>query len=652
MTNSHEDWREFKNFRSTIDKKIKIAKREFLKQKFNDNKNQWKFLKNFQGKNKQHPPNNICQNGKQITSPKDIATIANDFFIDKIEKIRKTFTPSSVDPIDVLNTLIPRNKNEFKIPKITLSATQKIIKKLKNSNSTGHDDINNKIIKKIGNQIAPHIMHMINTIIDKNTIPKIFKISRILPLNKPDKNETLIDSYRPINNLPCLEKIFEEHVLTHLNIFLDDNKILNDNQHGGRKKHSTTSALTQINNQLLKNDENGKISATMTTDLSAAYDTIDIGILLKKLDHYGIRGDSLKLFKSYFEDRKQYVQIDNFNSKIRQSPPCGCVQGSKFSGTMYGLYTNEIPLLYKFMYNDWYEKLTNLKNQKFKNIDHLTVGFVDDSTAIFAFSDPGQIKSFLTNYYNLIKSFYNINKLKINSDKTNLLLTHKPKLKEHFKNFFFMAENDKIKPKKVIKILGTYIKNDLKMDSEIGKLTGQLHNRISTIRTLTKFTDFKTRLKFLNANVIGKLNYALPLYMHASQHLIAKLHKVITTAARAAIGSYCYKKSVSYMLTKCHWLDINAMMQNASLNFLHKVLKFKEPKAIYTLFKNVENRRSVVAITLNYRPKKHILKIFFLYKGLNLYNEMPQGIKNLDQIKFKKQTKIYIKNANISDTMD
>ena len=98
-----------------------------------------------------------------------------------------------------------------------------------------------------------------------------------------------------------------------MNIFLDDNKILNDNQHGGRKKHSTTSALTQINNQLLKNDENGKISATMTTDLSAAYDTIDIGILLKKLDHYGIRGDSLKLFKSYFEDRKQYVQIDNFN---------------------------------------------------------------------------------------------------------------------------------------------------------------------------------------------------------------------------------------------------------------------------------------------------------------------------------------------------
>ena len=173
-------------------------------------------------------------------------------------------------------------------------------------------------------------------------------------------------------------------------------------------------------------------------------------------------------------------------------------------------------------------------------------------------------------------------------------------------------------------------------------MTGQLHNRINEIRTLTKFTNFRTRLNFLNANVIGKLNYALPLYMHASQNLIAKLHKVITTAARAAIGSYCYKKSVTYMLSKCNWLDIEPMIHNASLNFLHKVLKFREPKAIYNLFKNVENRRSIVAINLTYRPKNKILKNFFLYKGLKLYNEMPQGIKTLDKFKFEKQTKFYI----------
>ena len=96
---------------------------------------------------------------------------------------------------------------------------------------------------------------MINSILRTSTIPDIFKISRILPISKPDKSVNLIDSYRPINNLPCLEKVLEEHILTHLNILLRDNNIIHDNHHGGRKKHSTTTALTQIYNVLHTNLE-------------------------------------------------------------------------------------------------------------------------------------------------------------------------------------------------------------------------------------------------------------------------------------------------------------------------------------------------------------------------------------------------------------
>ena len=34
----------------------------------------------------------------------------------------------------------------------------------------------------------------------------------------------------------------------------------------------------------------------------------------------------------------------------------------------------------------------------------------------------------------------------------------------------------------------------------------------------------------------------IPLYMNASSEQIGNLHKVLMTAARTAIGSYCYKK--------------------------------------------------------------------------------------------------------------
>ena len=62
---------------------------------------------------------------------------------------------------------------------------------------------------------------MINSIINANHVPKVFKLSRILPLSKPEKDTNYIESFRPNNNLPCLEKILEEHILSHLHIFLE-----------------------------------------------------------------------------------------------------------------------------------------------------------------------------------------------------------------------------------------------------------------------------------------------------------------------------------------------------------------------------------------------------------------------------------------------
>ena len=48
----------------------------------------------------------------------------------------------------------------------------------------------------------------------------------------------------------------------------------------------------------------------VTLDFSKAFDTIQHPILLKKLFAYGIRGNIIKLIKSYLANRQQFVTIN------------------------------------------------------------------------------------------------------------------------------------------------------------------------------------------------------------------------------------------------------------------------------------------------------------------------------------------------------
>ena len=102
-------------------------------------------------------------------------------------------------------------------------------------------------------------------------------------------------------------------------------------------------------------------------------------------------------------------------------------------------YTNTVPLQ---------DKQHRVRLVQFNNIIHKTINFVDDSTAIISFKDHSYMKTYLEAYFSLIYEFYSINRLKINSDKTCLLIINKPKLDQTLANFHFKASQYTIKRKK------------------------------------------------------------------------------------------------------------------------------------------------------------------------------------------------------------
>ena len=96
--------------------------------------------------------------------------------------------------------------------------------------------------------------------------------------------------------------------------FVTKNKILNDNHYGFREQRSTYRALLQLLNKVTNEFDNNYYSVGVILDLSKAFDTINHGILIDKLERYGIRGVAANWIHNYLSNRSQNVCIIFLNS--------------------------------------------------------------------------------------------------------------------------------------------------------------------------------------------------------------------------------------------------------------------------------------------------------------------------------------------------
>merc|ERR1712240_470264 len=102
--------------------------------------------------------------------------------------------------------------------------------------------------------------------------------------------------------------------------------------------------------------------------------------------------------------RKQFVEIDTNRSNTLNSLNCSVIQGSKLSGILYTIYTNEIPLLHTLMHKEIFTKLTGQQSTTSKSIEHNTINFVDNSTNIIRTKNPSEIQEYLNKFYLLLEA--------------------------------------------------------------------------------------------------------------------------------------------------------------------------------------------------------------------------------------------------------
>ena len=275
----------------------------------NTSTNLWNNIKGWLNWKSAGPSSQLFSEGALINTPEGLATTMNNFFINKVNRLRQTIPDSNMDPLHVLKESMNDRSCSFSFRPVHPDEIHDIIKNLKNSKSTGLDEIDTYIVKLIANDIVPALTHIINISIRDSCFPQAWKRSKVVPLLK--KGDTLDPkNYRPVALLPIFSKVLERAIFLQLIQYLDSNSILHPNHHGSRKGHSTTTALLQMYDSWVKAVDEGEMAGVMMIDLSAAFDMVDHGILLQKLEIMGLESSSLSWMENYLSGRSQCVCVD------------------------------------------------------------------------------------------------------------------------------------------------------------------------------------------------------------------------------------------------------------------------------------------------------------------------------------------------------
>lgn len=162
------------------------------------------------------------------------------------------------------------------------------------------------------------------------------------------------------------------------------------------------------------------------------------------------------------------------------------IQGSKLPALLYTLYINKVIILQKLIDSEVYDIITGeSKNDNYDGVDHDIIQYVDDTNNVISTNNLDKLQPYINTYFELIESFYNINKVKINLEKSKLMIVCKA---ARWGNTYNIVINTDIKVHK-LKVPRMHIMSSLSNHTNVNNNISKVNYRLSILKIILKFTE-------------------------------------------------------------------------------------------------------------------------------------------------------------------
>lgn len=616
---TEQNEREFKKISKEVKKAKQMAQSKHNDDVFknsSDSKTMWKNINQVLGRPKKSKTTieKLTVDERTYTDTTEIANILNKHFSTVGARTADTISVRPYSDINYYNTLF-YNYTTIQDEYTNHEEVIQIISRMKSGKSPGCDGITPGFLKRHKKSLATPITLLFNKCMENGTYPDILKTARIVPLYKGG-SKTEVTNYRPISLLSTIGKVLEKLLFSRINKFVRTQKILYDNQYGFRQRCSTTIAATEMIQGIQRSLDSGKITCAVFLDVSKAFDTVKHDVLISKLSHYGIRGNTLNIIMDYLTNRRQYTSVNDVSSQP-MALNYGVIQGGVLAALLFVLYINDIGML---------------------KLHGTLFTYADDTAIVYEEYDRERIQQDL----NKVADYFRLNVLSINASKTNYMIIKSPYAITPSPIVPLTINDTQIKLVVNTKYLGLHIDENLSWKHHIHTLAKEISRPIGIIHKL-KYRLKKPTLKLVYHSLIhSKLSYMINVWGSAKKYVKKQLYTLQNRAVKIV-----HKLPILYPTTalygtiakdilpieKIYRKSLLMFVQQCLLNGIHHKIKFE--KINHRTTRSVSEEKLEVAHVRTERYGKDGI----MYRACTFYNQLPMSIKIICNFQtFKKAT--------------